>query len=273
MAELVVRRLLIDLETPFPCRWFGGDAFKSALFNALSMGFPGGEQFFIDSVREGLKALPKEIAEQYKTEIQGFVGQEATHRHIHNLFNSQLEKQGMVNAWTKRTEARMKQTVGSDPRHCLAITTANEHFTAILAEWLLRNQNLLDVCEPRLKTMWLWHSTEELEHRCTAFDLYQALGGTHEWRIRWFRVVSLAFFRDTFDQTISNLKRDGMLWKWRTWQSAIVFLFGSKGIIRQNYRAWRAYLKPDFHPSHQESNLPQQWLENNTDKYIPVIPR
>mgnify|MGYP001003658021 FL=1 len=58
MTELVVRRLLIDLETPLARHWCGGDAFRSALFNALSMSFPVGEQFFIDAVRDGHKALP-----------------------------------------------------------------------------------------------------------------------------------------------------------------------------------------------------------------------
>ena len=60
MTELVVRRLLIDLETPFARHWCGGDAFRSALFNALSMSFPVGEQSFIDSVKLGLQALPDE---------------------------------------------------------------------------------------------------------------------------------------------------------------------------------------------------------------------
>lgn len=45
MTELVVRRLLVDLETPFARRWCGGDAFRTAFFNALSMSFPVGEQF------------------------------------------------------------------------------------------------------------------------------------------------------------------------------------------------------------------------------------
>jgi uncharacterized protein len=53
MTELVVRRLLVDLQTPLPRHWCGGDAFRTALFNALSMSFPVGEQFFIDSIRLG----------------------------------------------------------------------------------------------------------------------------------------------------------------------------------------------------------------------------
>jgi predicted metal-dependent hydrolase len=52
MTDLVVRKLLVDLTTPFAARWNGGDAFRSAFFNALSMSFPLGEQYFIDSVRQ-----------------------------------------------------------------------------------------------------------------------------------------------------------------------------------------------------------------------------
>ncbi|MBK6595389.1 MAG: metal-dependent hydrolase [Burkholderiales bacterium] len=44
----------------------------------------------------------------------------------------------------------------------------------------------------RLKTLWLWHSAEESEHRSTAFDIYLALGGSREWRVRVFRYVPLS---------------------------------------------------------------------------------
>jgi predicted metal-dependent hydrolase len=270
MTELVVRRLLIDLETPFARHWCGGDAFRTALFNALSMSFPVGEQFFIDSVRNGFKALPADRQESFKREVQGFVGQEATHRRIHALFNGHLEKQGLVNAWAPRALKRLKLLEGADPRHWLAITAANEHFTAIFAEWMLRNHDWLDGSEARLKTMWLWHSAEESEHKSTAFDLYQALGGSHAWRIIWFRRVTLIFLGDTLRQTVNNLRRDGTLWKWSTWKSAGEYLFGKRGLIRQSYKPWKDYLRRDFHPSQQESDLSQRWLEDNVREFTPV---
>lgn len=270
MTELVVRRLLIDLETPFARHWCGGDAFRTALFNALSMSFPVGEQFFIDSVRNGFKALPADRQERFKCEVQGFIGQEATHRRIHALFNGHLEKQGFVNAWAPRASKRLKLLEGADPRHWLAITAANEHFTAIFAEWMLRHHDRLDGSEARLKTMWLWHSAEESEHKSTAFDLYQALGGSHAWRIIWFRRVTLIFLGDTVRQTINNLRRDGSLWKWSTWKSAGEYLFGKRGLIRQSYKPWKEYLRRDFHPSQQESDLSRRWLEDNAGEYTPV---
>jgi predicted metal-dependent hydrolase len=72
MTDLVVRRLLVDMEQPIPRHWCGGDAFRTALFNALSMSFPVGEQFFIDAVRKGFQALPAEQQERFRNEVQGF---------------------------------------------------------------------------------------------------------------------------------------------------------------------------------------------------------
>ncbi len=270
MTDLVVRRLLIDLETPFARHWHGGDAFRSAFFNALSMSFPVGEQFFIDAVRNGFKALPLDKQERFREEVQGFVGQEATHRRLHGLFNGHLEKQGLVNAWAPRALKRQKLLEGLDPRHALAITAGYEHFTAIFADWMLRNHDLLDGAEPRLKTLWLWHSAEESEHKSTAFDLYCALGGSHKKRIAWFRRVTFFFLTDALRQTVNNLRRDGTLWKWRTWKSGASYLFGRRGVLRQSYRAWREYFREDFHPSQQESDLSRRWLESNSGKYSVV---
>lgn len=270
MTDLVVRRLLIDLESPFDRHWCNGDAFRTALFNALSMSFPVGEQFFIDAVRSGHKQLPAAEQQKYKAEVQGFVGQEATHRRIHALFNAQLEKQGLVNHWAPRATRRLRKMEGVNPRHWLGITAANEHFTAIFAEWMLANDDLLDGVDARLKTLWLWHSAEEAEHKSTAFDLYQALGGTYEWRIKWFRRVTVMFLADTLRQTISNLRQDGTLWKWSTWKSGASYLFGRRGLIRNAYRPWRDYLRKDFHPSQQESVLFSRWLAENSSAYTAV---
>lgn len=270
MTDLVVRRLLIDLDTPVARHWLGGDAFRTALFNALSMSFPVGEQFFIDSVRSGLKTLPDDEQEKYFVEAQGFIGQEATHRRIHGLFNLQIEKHGLINDWEPRARERLKFLKDLHPRHWLAITAATEHFTAVFADWMLRNPEWLDGSEARLKAMWLWHSAEESEHKATAFDLYRALGGTNASRIKWFKRITFIFLSDLLRQTVNNLHRDGTLWKWRTWRSAASFLFGQRGMIRQGYQPWRAYKRPDFHPNQLASDLSRRWLQSHTEVYSVV---
>jgi uncharacterized protein len=270
MSGPVVRRLLIDLETPFDRHWCNGDAFRTALFNALSMSFPVGEQFFIDSVRSGLEALPAGRQARFRDEVRGFIGQEATHRRIHGLFNDHLARQGLVNDWEPRAAKRLELMQGVDPRHLLAVTAANEHFTAILADWMLRNADQFDRTEPRLRTMWLWHSAEESEHRNTAFDLYQALDGNHRWRIVWFRRITLIFLNDTLRQTVANLRRDGTLWRWSTWRSAATTLFGRRGLVTRTFRPWTAYLRRDFHPRQQSGEPGRLWLERNADAYAVV---
>jgi uncharacterized protein len=273
MTDLVVRRLLIDLKAEFPRRWVGGDAFRSAFLNALSMSFPVGEQFFIDSVREGLQHLPEAERARFEAEVKGFVGQEATHRHLHGLFNAQLEREGLVNTWGPRAQRHIKRLQGMDVRNKVGITAAYEHFTAILAEWLLRHPQVLGGSEPRLQTLWLWHAAEESEHRSTAFDLYLALGGGQRWRLRLFRVVSVLFVLDVARQTVRNLWADRALFRPSTWRSAWAFLWGREmGLLRTIYRPWKAYFSPGFHPGQQDVALAEQWLQTHQRAFMAIEP-
>lgn len=270
--DLPVRRLLVDLQTPLPRHWNGGDAFRTAFFNALSMSFPMGEQFFIDSVRAGLAALPADARPRFEAEVRGFIGQEATHRRIHALFNGHLERQGLVNHWEPRIRRRLRALDGKDIRASLAVTAATEHFTAILAEYLLGNPAALAGAETRLVTLWQWHASEEAEHRSTAFDLYRALGGSELWRLRLFRLVTFHFITDVLRQTLHNLWRDGSWRRASTWRGAARFLFGDNGLWTQMRGPWRDYLRHDFHPAQRENAPAIQWLAAHTADYTLVRP-
>jgi len=229
-----------------------------------------GEQFFIDSVRNGVKALPESKRAPFEADVQGFVGQEATHRRIHALFNEQLAAQGHVNTWEERIRQRLVKLQGVNPRHAVAITAATEHFTAVLAEFMLAHPQALDGAESRLRTMWLWHSAEESEHRSTAFDVYRALGGNELYRRRWMRMVTLYFVTDVLRQTARNLWHDGELLRWRTWKSAAIFFFGKHGLVRHCFKPWLAYFKADFHPLQQDGQLAVDWLQRNVAAYSVV---
>ena len=49
--NLEVRNIKFELSEQLSKDWLDNDPFKTAFFNALSMSFPAGERFFIDSVR------------------------------------------------------------------------------------------------------------------------------------------------------------------------------------------------------------------------------
>lgn len=280
---LVVRRLAVDLSQGFARHWNGGDAFVTAFCNALSMSFPVGEQFFIDAVRAGARELPENPENAaLHAQVRGFIGQEATHRHLHGLYNTHLAQQGLVNHWGPRATARIaysrEHLFGTSDKkylHELAITAAYEHYTAIFGDMVLGYAErpgdwFLHADEP-LKTLWRWHAAEELEHKSVAFDLYQRLGGNTAWRLRWFRFVTLVFAADVSRQTLHNLWRDGTWWRPSTWVSATRFVFGRHGALWRIWAPVWAYRRADFHPHQQgDAKLATQWLTAHADRWTAV---
>jgi uncharacterized protein len=267
--NLTVRRLRIDLDTPLPRHW-AGDAFRTAFFNALSMSFPAGEQMFIDSLKKGLAALPADERARFEPEVRGFIGQEATHRHVHARFNAHLERQGLVNAWEQRIASRRAQVEALDVRNWVAVTAATEHLTAVFAEYLLARPGVLAAAPERLQQLWQWHSAEEIEHRSTAFELYGALGGGTAWRVGMFRIVLPMFLLDAARQTLNNLWHDGSWWRPATWSAAARFLFGRDGFLTVSRPLWQLYRRADFHPAHADDSLSRRWLADHA-ALVPAV--
>jgi uncharacterized protein len=143
---LTVRRLHVRLSDDFSQHWNGQDAFMTAFANALSMSFPVGDQFFIDAVKAGLVKL-EDVSDSavLRDTVKKFIGQEATHRHLHNLFNEQIAKHGYRNRLERRLQMRIDAKrlelaqLGDAHSYLqeLAMTCAVEHFTAILGDLIL----------------------------------------------------------------------------------------------------------------------------------------
>ena len=118
--------------------------------------------------------------------------------------------------------------------------------------------------------LWLWHASEETEHRATAFDLYRAMGGNEEWRLRLFRLVTWHFVTDSLRQTVNNLWHDGSFWRAGTWAAGWRFLFGRHGLVRALAGPWRRYRSADFHPLQQDESRAVSWLRDNATLFEPV---
>lgn len=250
---LAIRRLNLDLSQGFARHWHSGDAFRTAYYNALSMSFPAGEQRFIDSVKAAAERLPSEPQHAALREhLRDFCAQEATHRHVHAQFNAELARQGYTNALEGRINARYEQYKDINPMHHLGVTVAYEHYTAVLSEALLARPELTAGMTPEMQRIWRWHALEETEHKAVAFDLYQALGGNHYWRVRWFFFVTLQFAVDVLRQTALNLRHDKALLKPGTWFSAAQFFFGRPsrggGWFWLTAKPLLDFVRRDFHP-------------------------
>ena len=233
------------------------------------MSFPEGEQSFIDSVRMCLPLLPNEARyDALRANAKDFIGQEATHRRVHEQFNAVLEQQGLQNAWQHRIAKRLawSKTKNIHPLNYLATTVAYEHMTAVFADLHLTRSDLLEHATPQMQALWRWHSAEESEHRALAFDLYQACGGSYRNRMITAAIAMVTFYIDSTRQTVSNLWRDKTLFKPSTaWSALNYFWHPKRGLTWAVLKPFASYVRRDFHPWKGQSHAPaSQWLENNT---------
>lgn len=252
--QLKVRNIEFNLERQLSENWLDGDAFKTAFFNALSMSFPAGERFFIDSVR----AFKDDISDaKLKKEMSGFFGQEGMHSREHRRYNEKLCKlrgynqEHMEGRTVKLIEQSKKRL---SRKYQLASTCGVEHLTAVLADKLLNGWMLEDVA-PEMRSLWLWHSAEELEHKSVAFDVYTEVSGNYKARKITLRLFTINFLRDLLLNTVYMLRKDKVLWKWSTLRSGFRFMFGKGGLIREMRADYLKYYDPSFHP----------WDDDNRD--------
>ena len=245
LSSLMAIKLEIDLSQGFGRHWLGGDAYRTALFNALSMSFPIGEQMFIDSLR----AIPAEQITDplLAADIRDFIGQEASHRFVHEQYNAHLVRQGFEYVRGPVLAKRIAKVSTLPVFVRVAITCALEHYTAMLADGVLRHDHWLNGAEPHMRTLWEWHAAEETEHKAVAFDAYQAIRGkafdSYLPRVLTFVHVSVMFWFDTVIQTTHNLHRDGTLWRASTWRSALSTWFGRRGLAWHFIKPSLAYLR------------------------------
>ena len=184
-------------------------------------------------------------------------------RRIHERYNAQLQQQGLVNSWEPRIVSRRGQLEALDVRNWVAVTAATEHLTAVFSDLMLAHPAYLDGAEPRLRDLWLWHCSEESEHRSTAFDIYRALGGADDRRCRIFEVVARNFAIDLARQMLRNLWHAGTWWRPSTWMQGWRLLFGPAGFITLGREPARRYLRADFHPAQGDVAAAAAWLRAN----------
>jgi uncharacterized protein len=238
-------------------RWHPSGLHVAHFFNALSVFFPKGETFFIDSVRYFADRIR---SPRLRQEVKGFVGQEAMHSREHRRYNRALAQAGLPvepleHALGRRLE--LVRTLAS-PEEQLAITIALEHFTAIMADAALDAGGVLDGADPRMTAVWRWHAIEETEHKAVAYDVYaEVTGGTRcaYWRrVRVMLLTTLTFWTLVFLYHLRLVRADGALWDLRGWGRLLRFLWLRPGALRRLVRPWLDYFRPDFHPW-QHDNL------------------
>lgn len=230
--------------------WMGGDPVATAFYNALSATFPKGEAFFVESVRAFREGADPKLA----AEIKAFTTQEVMHSREHVQFNKRALEAGYdLTALEERVEWRLSITRSKPPIVSLAATMCLEHFTAILANQLLRNPRHLGKADEESAALWRWHAIEEIEHKGVAYDTW--LHATRAWpRSKRWKVkakvmlfVTRNFVVDRSKGTLELLRQDGITGA-RAWARMLWFAWINPGMLRKIFGAWLAFFLPRFHP-------------------------
>ena len=89
--HIIPRKMHFDVHD-VPVWWNGGDPVVTRFFDALSVHFPDGERFFIQSVRNYQDCItdPK-----MKDDVKAFFRQEAQHGIVHDRYNAVMAAQGV----------------------------------------------------------------------------------------------------------------------------------------------------------------------------------
>ncbi len=251
-ADLTItpRDLRFGRETRHRRWWLNEDPIATAFYNALSVTFPKGEGFFIDSVRSFREGTPPRL----DREIKAFIKQEVIHTREHVAFNRHVVDQGYdITRLEARVDRELALTKDRPPIGKLAATMCLEHFTAIIAHELVANPAHLAGGDKEAADLWRWHAIEEIEHKGVAYDTW--LHATKDWpRFRrwWVKALVMVittrkFFTGRTAGMLDLLAQDGMSGagvKWRLFRYA----FGRPGMARKVLGAWLAFFLPGFHP-------------------------
>ena len=252
-----------------PQYWFDNDPFLTQFWTAFAGQFPQGEKFLMQSARlfrdqiKGDARLSKEVA--------GFIGQEAHHSQAHQALNRFLAQRGTPTEYMDRTVKSMLEWICAriSERDQMAMTAALEHFTSMFGSLALEHPEVLEQVHPSIRPLFLWHAIEEVEHKAVAFDLYQAVDGSHLRLMRAYLLSTALLLITTGWFQAVLMASDGSLFNWRSHAKGLRWMFGGgrkAGYVRRMMPDFLDFFRRDFHP----------W-QNDNSAYIthwrPVLER
>ena len=272
-VEPIVRTKLNFKLEEIPRYWFGGDPFLTRMFDALSLTFPDGERYFIESVRLFRSQIQDPDLQQ---RVADFIRQEAQHGMAHDKMNMLMKQQGMpVDAFIKRLNKIFKFELSKrSPEYNIAMTASAEHLTALMAETFCSQKSVLESAHPYVRALFIWHAIEEMEHRDVAFDVMKDVAKVDEslkkFTLVWTSGLMLGF---TLYRANVMLKHDGFSFTERLKlnMKGLPWFFGKNGTLTRMSKPYRDWFKKDFHPSqHPIVQNYDLWLKTYEETNDPI---
>lgn len=270
-VTLKFRRMSFDLEAQqLPKHWYADSPCLSHFFSALSAVFPDGEKYFIDSVRAFEDVIEDEAL---RRSVREFARQEGHHTHHHRLFNQCIQAHGvsMDRCAEIAREILDRSRKKDSPLEQLALTSAFEHFTAMMGDWLLRQSQPCGDMHSAAHPLWVWHAVEETEHKAVAFDVYTAAGGDYWTRVKAMLRVTRIFIPRIHQMQIILLREDSTPLSLRDLARCVRYLYGRGGFMSSMIPSYLRYFRRDFHPWQDDnSHLIEAWQPTVQRSIVPA---
>ena len=273
MSSIAIQPRTVDFDvSSVPRHWNGSDPVLTRFFDALSLHFPDGERFFIQSVRN----FQNEVTDtKLRDDIRHFIRQEGQHGMAHDRFNQVMREQGInVEKAIGNLRLFIRTTQKYLPKkYQLAMTAAFEHFTATLGEAMLDDKNdMFDDADPVMRALFLWHGVEEVEHKAVAYDVYQTAAGGGYFTRTLALTTAMAMLPVIVAPVFWHmLKLDGATRNPLIILKGLNKLSGPRGILTKMLPEFLAWYRPGFHP--WETGMPEKvanWLKEYEEHGDPM---
>ena len=245
--------------------WILNSAIATHFVNSMHIVFPEGEKFFVRSVRRFAKDIKDETL---KKEINSFCGQEGIHAREHQRFWEVMQEQGLepekfasflkvtafsgkysIENMVRNTLNKVQPQLGD--KMALSITTALEHYTAILANALFHEPIATnDNIAPQMLELLHWHASEEIEHKAVCFDVLKQVDDSYLIRVSGMGFATLMLWGYILSGQVYFLVKDKdkniIQMPVEAYMLLKTVVFGEIG--KNLSRHLLEYFKKDFHP-------------------------
>lgn len=171
-------------EASAPYLWQPANPDFSELCNAISFAAPAFERYIVQVVQLAESRLAGTPMQQ---EAEDFLRQEAQHARMHRKHAARLVAQYPVLADTlKKVDAAYTDLLQNQSLdfNLAYVTDIEATFTPLFGMMLNNEQALFRGGADRVASLFLWHFMEEIEHRSSAFGIYDTAVGRRWYRLR-----------------------------------------------------------------------------------------
>lgn len=205
--------------------WSETSPFAAIFLNALSVHVPYFERYLIRAMHAAKKHVKDE---NLKADISAIIGQEAHHARNFIDFNrimaSRYPRIEVLEVHAKDSFAHLAKT--HSLKQLVGFTAGYETFTFLAGMIVLANyEEWMEVSNPTIKAMWVWHQVEEIEHGAVAFEVFKYMYGKDEFYRKYMILKALLYIlTETLKAYMEMCIAEGMFRSLRTGTKSVWFI-------------------------------------------------